>query len=76
MKRRLEAEGWIVWRTPGSKSPADLICLKASRTLLVQCKNGPGKHDTDSLLELALLVKAEAALAMKDGRDIRWFEVN
>ena len=28
IKKKLEAEGWTVWRTPGSKSKTDLICIK------------------------------------------------
>ena len=52
VKRRLEEQGWTVWRTPGSKSPADLIAVKPSRCdwpddelilprlRLVQCKSG------------------------------------
>lgn len=50
VKARLEAEGWTVWRTPGSKSPADLVCVRPMLypvadeirpwVMLVQCKNG------------------------------------
>jgi len=48
VKRKLEAEGWTVWRTPGSKSRADLIAIRGYRRIggvvprvrLVQCKSG------------------------------------
>ena len=41
VKERLAEVGWTCWRTPGSKSPADLVCLRAGYPpLLVQCKNG------------------------------------
>ena len=44
VKAKLEADGWTCWRTPGSKSPADLVCLRRGGlvpyALLVQCKNG------------------------------------
>lgn len=46
VKAELEKESWRVWRTPGSKSPCDLIAIKpaglppATRSWvrLVQCK--------------------------------------
>ena len=55
VKARLEEEGWTVWRTAGSHSKADLICVRRRTFLntltglpydghrelmLVQCKSG------------------------------------
>lgn len=31
-----EAEGWVVTRSPGSLGPADLVCLKAGETPLLE----------------------------------------
>jgi Holliday junction resolvase len=40
-RARLESEGWFVGRSAGSKTPVDLVAIKAnSRPLLVQCKSG------------------------------------
>ena len=37
-RKFLEAQGWTVFRSAGSKSPADLICLRMGEVLLVQCQ--------------------------------------
>lgn len=51
-KAKLELDGWTVWRTPGSKSPADLIAIRGeefadgpfdtvrAKVRLVQVKSG------------------------------------
>lgn len=38
-KKVLEENGYFVVKSGGSKGVADLVALKASETLLVQCKN-------------------------------------
>ena len=79
IKKKLEAEGWTVWRTPGSKSKTDLIARRPtvylgnnkwdySIVLFVQCKSGSArmsKKDKAELLELAESVGAEAMYAYK-----------
>lgn len=38
IKRMLEARGWFVARSAGSKGKADLIAIQAGVVLLIQCK--------------------------------------
>jgi Archaeal holliday junction resolvase (hjc) len=48
VRKRLEADGYIVMRAAGSKGPADLMAAKLGQLLLVQVKNcpwdSPGAH--------------------------------
>jgi len=34
----LTSQGWVVFRSAGSHSPADLIAIRAGETILVQCR--------------------------------------
>jgi len=34
----LEADSWVVVRSAGSLGPADLVAMKAGRTMLISCK--------------------------------------
>ncbi|GAG60376.1 unnamed protein product [marine sediment metagenome] len=38
VRKHLEQQGWVVFRSAGSHSPADLIALKSGEVLLVQCQ--------------------------------------
>ena len=38
VKKYLEKEGFVVFRSAGSHSPADLVALKLGEVWLVQCK--------------------------------------
>jgi len=38
VRKYLENEGWVVFRSAGSHSPADLIALKAGEVKLIQCQ--------------------------------------
>lgn len=38
IKDKLEAKGWIVTRSAGSKGPFDLLAVKNGKILLIQCK--------------------------------------
>jgi Holliday junction resolvase len=38
VRKHLEQQGWVVFRSAGSHSPADLIALKAGEVMLVQCQ--------------------------------------
>jgi Holliday junction resolvase len=42
VRRHLEGKGWVVFRTAGSHSPADLIALRTGEVWLVQCKATSG----------------------------------
>lgn len=70
-KTALEAAGWHVWRSPGSKSPADLIALKAPDwVVLVQCKTareGVTKKVAQELCELAYCCGAIPVAMWRDG---------
>lgn len=64
----LEADGYVVLRTAGSKGFVDLIGMKLGQLLLVQCK-GTGKltgADWNRLLERAAWVGAVPILATRD----------
>lgn len=37
---KLKADGYFVMRSPGSKSPVDLVAIKPGQVLFVQCKRG------------------------------------
>ena len=81
VKKKLESEGWTVWRTPGSKSKADLIAVRKQtieislysnkripRVRLVQCKSGNArlsKKGKKEFLEFAQSVGAEAMYAYR-----------
>ncbi|MEM0481555.1 MAG: restriction endonuclease [Nitrososphaerota archaeon] len=64
--------GWVVIRAAASK-PVDLVCLKAGRAVLLECKYNrrslPAK-DAKRLVSLARRAGAEpvVALAMKRGK--------
>ena len=65
--RALEADGYFVVRSAGSKGAADLVALKSGQALLVQCKlNGvcPPAERAD-LIRLAQTVGALPIVAHK-----------
>jgi Holliday junction resolvase len=74
VKLALERDGYRVWQSRGSKSPADLIALKPGQTLLIQVKSGPTEPGVESLpgaswnalWDLAQQVDAEAIIADRD----------
>ena len=71
--RHYESNGWLVTRSPGSKSPYDLVCLKKDQTPhLVQAKtNGKiSKTERALLFEVAFRVPAIPVLAYKNGAKI------
>jgi len=54
VKDKLEARGWIVTRSAGSKGPFDLLAVKNGKILLIQCKwrkNMVTKNLTDVALK-------------------------
>ena len=48
----LRREEWIVARSAGSHSPADLFAAKEGKVLLVQVKNGSARVKKDEMTEL------------------------
>lgn len=75
---QLRLDGYEVWRSPGSKTPVDVLAAKTGQLLLVQAKSGTtGITGTDwnLLLELARRAGAVPLLATRTGpglRRIRW----
>ncbi len=69
VKRYLEEQGWVVFRSAGSHSPADLIALKTGEVNLIQCKlhGAISKKDREILKTLADELQVGVMLAYKDG---------
>jgi Holliday junction resolvase len=56
VKEEYEKQGWKCIRSAGSHQFADLVCMKGSETLCIQCKNSktpvrPSKDDVKLILE-------------------------
>ena len=71
----LERLGYTVFRSAGSKGPADLIALCKGRVpLLVQCKIGgdPGRDEWNGLLRTAENCGAIAVVAVRVGKNSLW----
>lgn len=69
----LEADGYAVWQSRGSKGAADIVAAKPHELLVVQVKSGEARisHDGwNALLELALRSGAVPILAIRSGRHI------
>jgi len=66
VKRKLQHEGYIVFRLLGSR-PVDLIAFKNGEILLVECKvsRGIGEKQRLKLRELADKIGARLVLATK-----------
>lgn len=78
VKADLEANGYAVWQTRQSRSPADLVAIKPGQTLLVQVKAGRTmlSHDEwNALYELGRSAAAVTVVADRAGRSIRYREV-
>lgn len=54
VREALEGWGWVVFRSGGSRSPVDLVAMKAGEVLLVQCKAG-GRMSPRERLDFGLL---------------------
>lgn len=79
VKERLEGQGWTVFRTAGSHSPADLIALKSERgqlfgsplrpdVHLIQCKSGKTamtKRERTEFRDFAHALGAEAFVFLR-----------
>lgn len=78
VRKHLESHGWIVFRSAGSRTCADLVGLKrlarGSRILLVQCKaSGEPVLDPDERSNLISMRDTLGARALVVGRDNRNF---
>lgn len=73
LRLKLEAEGWKVIRSGGSKRP-DLIAGRAGKVLVIECKVASEpclyleKDEADNLAELARAFGGEAVFAVKRKR--------
>lgn len=77
-KTILEAQGYVVIRSPQSRGPADLVAMRDGEILFVQCKTGAGKLSADAraaLIEMARQAGGKAMLARREGRGIVWEEL-
>ena len=74
--RRLEALGWRVVRSAGSRGPADLVAWKDGHAMLIQCKAGRAsmkKLEAEALALWARDLGARAFLASRPGRGVLAF---
>jgi Holliday junction resolvase len=70
VRDRLEAQGFIVFRTAGSRSPVDLIAFRDGCALFVQCKSGKrslSRRERMALVDLAGACGGQAAVAERGG---------
>ncbi len=73
-KKSLEADGYYVIRSAGSKGLADLIALKPGELLLVQCKRryiGPAERMAFRMLAIRLGALPLLGEWVKEGRAAR-----
>jgi len=76
--RQLETQGFIVLRSPGSKSPIDVIAVKRGAIWFVQCKRGGSisPEEWNTFYDLAMSVHATPVLAMMPtGRGTQLFRM-
>jgi len=75
----LQAQGWIVIRSAGSKGPADLVALReGSRSQLIQVKSDgylPPK-ERQELLDEAEKAGADACVVGRLKRSLMWKRLN
>lgn len=57
VRNYLTAQGWVVFRSAGSHSPADLIAIRPRTVWLVQCKGGKASISRADKEELMLLAE-------------------
>jgi len=73
LKKRLEAQGYTVFRVAGSKGPADLVAIKNSQAYLIQVKsNRISNREIKRLDELAAKCGAFPVIAIWDAKHRRW----
>ena len=70
VRSRLEQQGYVVFRTAGSRSPIDLLAFRDGHALFVQCKSGHrgiSRRERIALVDLAVECGAIAAVAERGG---------
>lgn len=77
VKRDMESRGYMVLRSPASKSKVDLYCIKLGELVFIQCKlHGQiGVSEWNEFLELCTSVGALPILAETKDRAILYSEV-
>lgn len=83
VKKHMENKGYIVFRTPGSKSPVDLLCFRpyANSRLFIQVKAGAARLTAKKRKELVLWAERcdalpALALVSRGKIELEWIEVN
>ena len=61
--RDLQRRGFVAWRTPGSRSPVDVIALAAARAVLVQAKRD-GRITDEEQQAIQQLVRQLGAIGL------------
>ncbi len=69
--------GYFVLRSAGSRSPLDLVCLKAGEMIIVQCKRDGrlGKVEREHLIALGEEFGCQVQLVSREGRKLKLQEV-
>jgi len=80
VRERLKGLGYTMFRCAGSR-PVDLIAIKESKMLLVECKTSLNPflspNQLNHILEISKKVKATPILAVrKKHREIKWFKID
>ncbi len=68
VRKHFESLGWSVWRSAGSRSPADLLALRTGEVLLIQCKLS-GTISKEAKRRLAIVARELNCRAMLAHRD-------
>jgi len=73
VKKHLQEQGYCVFRSAGSHSPADLIALKAGEVLLIQCKlhGAISNAEKEKLMLLKDELNCQVAIFSRNGELIR-----
>jgi Holliday junction resolvase len=76
-RRHLESKGFVVFRSAGSHSVADLIALRAGEVWLVQCKSDGYMSPLErrNFVEVAAELGVVAIVASRKGRKLTLREV-
>ena len=77
LKKKLEAKGYYVVRSAGSKGVFDLIAIKEGKVYGIQCKIGYSIHEKEliRIVDTAKRFGIYPVVAFKDGRKIKLFIV-
>ena len=77
VRKHLEKQGWVVFRSAGSHSPADLIALRTGEVMLIQCQlSKPFPRDKGLALELLRLeLNCQICFAWREGRKLKLEEL-